>query len=75
MTDNDWLDFLRNFCIYENCNEADHVNQNLAERRDRDLKIAIIELFHNTNSRAPVSFWCYAFGYLTLVRGCLARKV
>ena len=74
MTGHAWLDTLRTFCIEDHCSEAYHQNQNLAERRGGDLKTAIIKLYHNTTSRAPLTFWCYAFDFLTLVRGSLARK-
>ena len=67
MTGHAWLDILRTFCIEDHCSEAYHQNQNLAERRGGDLKTAIIKLFHNTTSRAPLTFWCYAFDFLTLV--------
>ena len=74
MTGNDWFEVLRTFCIDDHASEAYHQNQNLAERKGGNLKTAIIKLFHNTPSYAPLVFWCYAFQFLVFVRGCLARK-
>ena len=69
MTGNAWFDILRTFCIDNHASEAYHQNQNLAERKGGDLKTAIVKLYHNTPSNAPLSFWCYAFEFLVLVRG------
>ena len=38
------------------------------------MKTAIIKLYHNTSGCAPLTFWCYAFDFLVLVRGYLVRK-
>ena len=73
MMGNAWLDTLRSFCIEDHCSEAHHQSQNLAERCGGDLKLAIVKLFHTT-SCAPITFWCYTFGFLVLVRGCLSQK-
>lgn len=72
MTGENWLSVCRTFCIEAHQSEAYHQNENLAERRGGMLKHAITKLFHHTN--APLEFWCYALEYVSLVRGCLARK-
>jgi hypothetical protein len=72
MTGTKWLEVCRDFCIEIHRSEAYHQNQNLAECHNGMLKHAIVKLFHNFN--APKECWCYAMEYLSLVRGCLARK-
>ena len=72
MMGNAWMDTLRQFCIDDHCSEAYHQNQNLAERRGGDCKTSIVKVFRCTSDRAPITFWCYAFEFLSLVRGCLA---
>ena len=74
MTGEDWINICRQFCIESHSTEAYHPNQNLAERRGGDLKTAVIKLFHHT-PHAPLSYWCYALEYLSLVRSCLARSM
>ena len=74
MTGKAWLDTLRQFCVDGHCSEAYHQNQNLAERRGGDYKTAILKLYHYACIRAPLSFWCFAFDFLKLVRACLAKK-
>ena len=74
MKGNTWFDVLSTFCINDHASEAYLQNQNLAERKGGDLKTAIIKLFHNSSNKAPLSFWCHAFEFSTLVRGYLARK-
>ena len=51
----DWLARFRKYIISDECIELYHQNQNLAERRDRVLKLSFNKLFHET--RADTKYW------------------
>ena len=51
----DWLARFRKYIISDECTELYHQNQNLAERRDRVLKLSFDKLFHET--RANTRYW------------------
>ena len=63
---------LRKHVIGHTFSEADHQNENLAERRGGGLKGAVQHLLHC--SGAPLNYWCYALEYVCLVRQHLARR-
>ena len=51
--------------------EAEHQNQDFAERRGGTIKTAVWYLLFVTG--APLSFWCYALEYVCIVRQHLAN--